>query len=120
MAENDNRPRDDLAVNFEIEDGIPNSDDPFGDFPSDFSTDIKPGELVGQKPPPASTDAPMPAEISQRLMSMLVQNLAAVSPEAQAVILEMAKNAKLGSLGSIGASLLVVTTVMALRHLLQN
>ena len=72
MAENDNRPLDDLAVDFKVEDGIPNSEDPFGDFPSDFSTDIQPGELTGQPQSselapeltPESEPEPGPAEIS--------------------------------------------------------
>ena len=68
MAEKDNRPLDDLAADFKVEDGIPNSEDPFGDFPSDFSTDIQPGELTGQPQSseltPESEPEPGPAEIS--------------------------------------------------------
>jgi membrane protein len=53
----------------------------------------------------------------QALVDMVVDQLTAVSPDARDVILERVRGVKLGSLGTIGATLLVATAVLALRHL---
>jgi len=53
----------------------------------------------------------------QTLVDMVINQLTAVSPEVRELIQERVMGAKIGSMGSVGASLLVVTTVLALRHL---
>ena len=53
----------------------------------------------------------------QSLVNMVVDQLTVVAPDARQAILERVREAKLGSLGTIGATALVLTTVLALRHL---
>lgn len=52
-----------------------------------------------------------------RIIDMLVGQLTAVSPEAREMILVRLRETNIGSLGTVGGSLLIVTAVMTLRHL---
>jgi membrane protein len=52
--------------------------------------------------------------VSQELAQLVVKQLAAVAPEAGERIIEVVQNVEFGSLGTIGASALFVTTVLAL------
>jgi membrane protein len=52
-----------------------------------------------------------------RIIDMFVDQLTAVSPEARDVILGRLRETKIGSLGTVGGTLLIVTAVMTLRHL---
>ncbi len=56
-------------------------------------------------------------DADESLVNMLVDQLTVVAPEVKQTILERVREAKLGSLGTIGAAILVLTTVLALRHL---
>jgi membrane protein len=53
----------------------------------------------------------------EAIIDKVVELVTAVSPEARQLILERIGDVKLGSLGTLGASLLIVTAVLALRHL---
>jgi membrane protein len=48
---------------------------------------------------------------------MVVDEMTAVSPSAREIVLEQVRHADFGSLGTIGAAILIVTSVLALRHL---
>lgn len=51
------------------------------------------------------------------LVTMLIEGMTAVSPSAREIVLEQVRQADLARLGTIGAAVLVVTSVLALRHL---
>lgn len=53
----------------------------------------------------------------ERIIERLVDQLTAVSPEAREMILGRLRDTKIGSLGTVGGSLLIVTAIMTLRHL---
>jgi len=52
-----------------------------------------------------------------RIVDMLVGQLTAVSPDAREIILARLRETQIGSLGTVGGSLLIVTAIMTLRHL---
>jgi len=54
--------------------------------------------------------------VTQNLAELAVENLAGVIPEAKQTLLELVEGARIGGLGTLGAAILVVTTVLALRH----
>ncbi len=51
------------------------------------------------------------------LVNVVVGGMTAVSPEAREIVLEQVRHADFASLGTIGATILLVTSVLALRHL---
>lgn len=51
------------------------------------------------------------------LVDLLVEQLTAVSPAARDWLVERVHDVKIASLGTIGATMLLVTTILALRHL---
>jgi membrane protein len=53
----------------------------------------------------------------EAIIDKAVDLVTAVSPEARQLILDRVGDVKLGSLGTLGASLLVLTAILALRHL---
>lgn len=53
----------------------------------------------------------------ETLVDGLVEQLTAVSPQAKDIILHQVDSTKIGSLGVVGGSLLLVTAILALRHL---
>jgi membrane protein len=53
----------------------------------------------------------------QTMVNFVVEQLTIVSPEAREVILERLGAINIGSLGTVGATLFLVTAVLALRHL---
>lgn len=53
----------------------------------------------------------------QSIVDLAVAQLTAVSPGARDLILEQVRDVRIGSLGTVGASLLVLTAVLTLRHL---
>jgi membrane protein len=55
--------------------------------------------------------------ITENLAELAVDQIAAGLPETRAKILDLIQNADTGSLGTIGAVILVGTSVLALRHL---
>jgi len=57
--------------------------------------------------------------VSDDLASVVVGQIAAVSPEAEARILEAVANVKLGQLGTIGAVALLLTTIIAIGNVEQ-
>jgi len=57
--------------------------------------------------------------VSDDLASVVVGQIAAVSPEAEARILEIVANVKLAQLGTIGAVALLVTTILAIGNVEQ-
>ena len=57
--------------------------------------------------------------VSQDLVGLVVERIAAVSPEAQAWLMEKVANVKLGQLGTIGAVALLLTTILAIGNVEQ-
>ncbi|HKJ25628.1 MAG TPA: YhjD/YihY/BrkB family envelope integrity protein [Myxococcota bacterium] len=57
--------------------------------------------------------------VSDDLASVVVGQIAAVSPEAEARILDIVANVKLGQLGTIGAVALLLTTILAIGNVEQ-
>jgi len=53
----------------------------------------------------------------QTIIDYAVDQLTAVSPDARGLILDRLKDVRIGSLGSLGGSLLLVTAILTLRHL---
>ncbi len=51
------------------------------------------------------------------LVKVVVDGMTAVSPEAREIVLEQVRNADFASLGTIGATILLATSILALRHL---
>ncbi len=51
------------------------------------------------------------------LVELVVGEMTAVSPEAREIVMEQVRGADLGSLGTIGATILLLTSILALRHL---
>jgi membrane protein len=54
--------------------------------------------------------------VSDRVVMWMVNQVAVASPDAASTILEVVKQASLGTLGTLGAGLTFITTVLALRH----
>jgi len=52
-----------------------------------------------------------------RIIDRLVDQLTAVSPDAREIILTRLRETRIGSLGTVGGTLLIVTAIMTLRHL---
>jgi len=57
--------------------------------------------------------------VSDDLIGIVVGQIAAVSPKAEAKIIETVSNVKLGQLGTIGAATLLVTTILAIGNVEQ-
>ncbi len=52
-----------------------------------------------------------------RIVDLIVDQLTAVSPEAREMIMTRLRETNIGSLGTVGGSLLILTAIMTLRHL---
>jgi membrane protein len=55
--------------------------------------------------------------VSENLVKLAVETLAAGSPEAQSTIIDLVQKADIRGMGTLGAGILVITTVLALRQI---